>query len=48
MLPYLVPEVDVVMLQPGQTLLNLSNYGNPGAPGSGYDGGDIIPIDLPF
>ena len=48
MLPYLVPEVDVVMLQPGQTLLNLSNYGDPGAPGSGYGGGNIIPIDPSF
>ena len=47
MQPYLVPEVEVVILQPGRAILELSNYGDPGTPGSGFGGGGGGIIDYP-
>ena len=38
----MAPEVETIVLQPGQMILGLSNFGDPGAPGGGYGGGDII------
>ena len=39
---YLEPEVEVVMLQPDRAILELSNYGDSGAQGSGFGEGNII------
>lgn len=41
---YTAPEVDVIMLQPGQNLLVLSDYGDTGQAGGGFGDGDIIDV----
>lgn len=48
MQPYLVPEVEVVMLQLGRAILELSNYGGPGAAGSGFGEGNTIDNPIIF
>ncbi len=41
---YTAPEVEVIMLQPGQNLLVLSDYGDSGQAGGGFGGDNITDI----
>ena len=46
LLPYQAPEVEALVLLPQESMLQTSNFGNPGAPGNGFGGGGGI-IDYP-
>lgn len=39
---YTVPTAQALVLQPEGTLLNLSNYGDPNAPGQNFGGGNVL------
>ena len=39
---YQTPETDIIVLQGRDHILELSNYGTPGQPGSGFEGGNTI------
>lgn len=45
---YLPPVTDVVELHPREHILDLSNYGAPGEPGNGFEGGNIIDNPIYF
>lgn len=45
---YLPPVVEVTALMEEEQILQLSNYGTPGAPGQGFDEGSILVIPVDF
>ena len=45
---YVPPQVEVLQLESHDCILELSNFGTPGAPGTGFGNGDIIDGGLIF
>ena len=45
---YTAPEAHPVVFQAEGALLDLSNFGDPNAPGQAFDGGNIINNQLDF
>lgn len=41
-LTYVAPQAELIMFQPRKNFLDLSNYGDSGQPGGGFDDGNII------
>lgn len=45
---YVPPVADIVRLEGRDRILELSNFGDPGEPGTGFGDGDIIDIPILF